>query len=158
VFVFGALVAPRGKWTVVGEGVMSIYYQRLPQWKYRLEARYQVSVGFYKRRAERGNDFVWLDHGLLTISKGYAWDGPSGPALDTRTWMRASLVHDALYQLLREDHLPPEMRKTVDGLMREHLLQDGMNRFRAWYSYHGVRLFGAPSAKPVQGARIFRAP
>jgi len=137
---------------------MSIYYQRLPQWKYRLEARYQVSVGFYERKAERGNDFVWLDHGLLTISEGYAWDGPSGPAIDTRTWMRASLVHDALYQLMREDHLPRELRKLVDDLMRAHLLEDGMSRFRAWYSYRAVRFFGAPAAERAPTAGTFTAP
>jgi len=137
---------------------MSIYYQRLPQWKYRLEARYQVSVGFYERKAERGNDFVWLDHGLLTISEGYAWDGPSGPAIDTRTWMRASLVHDALYQLMREDHLPRELRKLVDDLMRAHLLEDGMSRFRAWYSYRAVRFFGGPAAERAPTAGTFTAP
>ena len=137
---------------------MSIYYQRRPQWKYRLEARYQVSVGFYERKAERGNDFVWLDHGLLTISEGYAWDGPSGPAIDTRTWMRASLVHDALYQLMREDHLPRELRKLVDDLMRAHLLEDGMSRFRAWYSYRAVRFFGGPAAERAPTAGTFTAP
>jgi len=124
-----------------------IFYQRLPRWKYRLESKYQVSVGFYEQKAERGNAFVWLDHGLLTISEGYAWDGPSGPTFDTRKWMRASLVHDALYQLMREDHLPREMRKVVDQLMRAHLLEDGTSRFKAWYSYRGVRMFGAAAAQ-----------
>ena len=137
---------------------MPIYYQRLPRWKYRLESKYQVSVGFYEQKAERGNEFVWLDHGFLTISEGYAWDGPSGPVLHTRTWMRASLVHDALYQLIREDHLPREMRKVVDDLMYAHLLEDGMGRFRAWYSYRGVRLFGGRAAEPRPTLGTFTAP
>ena len=137
---------------------MSIYYQRLPKWKYRLETGYQVSAGFYERKAERGNDFVWLDHGVLTISEGYAWDGPSGPAFDSRVWMRASLVHDALYQLMREGPLPREMRKIVDDLMRAHLLEDGMSRFRAWYSYRGVRLLGGAAAETRPTSRTFKAP
>ena len=43
---------------------------------------------------------------LLTIRTGYAWDGPSGPTIDTKTFMRGSLEHDALYQLIRERLLP----------------------------------------------------
>ena len=44
-------------------------------------------------------EYITLDsQGNLTIKKGYAWDGPSGPTIDTLTFMRGSLVHDALYQ------------------------------------------------------------
>ena len=47
--------------------------------------------------------FVTLSkNGFLRIKTGYAWDGASGPAIDTRNFMRGSLVHDALYQLMRE--------------------------------------------------------
>jgi len=72
--------------------------------------------------------------------------------------MRASLVHDALYQLMREDHLPRELRKLVDDLMRAHLLEDGMSRFRAWYSYRAVRFFGGPAAERAPTAGTFTAP
>ena len=34
--------------------------------------------------------------GALTIEKGYAWDGPSGPTFDSLNFMRDSLVHDVL--------------------------------------------------------------
>jgi len=44
------------------------------------------------------------DGGLL-IKAGYSWDGPSGSAIDTKNFMQGSLVHDALYQLLRENIL-----------------------------------------------------
>lgn len=135
-----------------------IWYQDLKRWKYRLRRDYKVHIGFFETKAERGNDFVWLDHGLLTISKGYAWDGPSGPTFDTRNWMRASLVHDALYQLIREKHVPQDLRKKVDQLMRAQLLEDGMSRARAGWSYAGARLFGAPAAKPRDEDRILKAP
>jgi len=53
-----------------------------------------------------GNDFVYLGKsGMLVIRKGYAWDGPSGPTVDTRDSLRGSLVHDALYQLMREGYI-----------------------------------------------------
>lgn len=43
--------------------------------------------------------------GTLHIYADYEWDGPSGPAIDTNSFMRGSLVHDLLYQLIREGHL-----------------------------------------------------
>ena len=50
--------------------------------------------------------FVRLDvDGTLSIAVGYAYDGPSGPAIDTKNFMRGSLAHDALYQLMREGFL-----------------------------------------------------
>ena len=58
------------------------------------------------------SDFITLSQtGLLTIKKGYAWDGPSAIAIDTLNFMRASLLHDALYQLMRTELL----RKTCPG-------------------------------------------
>ena len=84
---------------------------------------------------------------MLTINKGYSWDGPSGPTFDSSNFMQGSLVHDALYQLIREGVLPTDERKRADEIMREICLQDGMSKFRAWYLYRGVRRFGASSAK-----------
>jgi len=55
----------------------------------------------------------------IKIKKGYAWDGPSGPTIDTLNFMRGSLVHDALYQLMREDHLDSKnYREPADKLLR----------------------------------------
>ena len=86
--------------------------------------------------------------GTLHINKGYSWDGPSGPSIDTKNFMQGSLIHDALYQLIREGVLPKTKRKRADEIMREICLKDGMSKFRAWYLYRGVRRFGASSAKP----------
>jgi hypothetical protein len=137
-----------------------IAYQKLGRWKYRLAEDYRVSIGFFETKAERGNEYVWLDHGWLTVSKGYAWDGPSGLTFDTKNWMRASLVHDALYQLIREGHLPrdPPIRKSVDQLMRAHLLEDGMWRIRAAWSYAAVRRFGHASTVLKPGRKVLKAP
>ena len=46
--------------------------------------------------------FVLMDTAGDTIIKtGYAWNGASGPTVDTRNTMAGSLVHDLLYQLIR---------------------------------------------------------
>lgn len=94
-------------------------------------------------------DFITLQtNGCLTIHKGYSYDGPSGPTIDTKNFMRGSLVHDVIYQLIREGELPMERRKWADEILRKICREDGMSSFRAWYVYHSVRLFGGSSAKP----------
>jgi hypothetical protein len=81
--------------------------------------------------------------GALLIRDEYSWDGPSGPAVDTKTFMRASLVHDALYQLVSEELLPRKCRKLADKTMRKLAKEDGMGLIRRTYTYWAVRIFGA---------------
>jgi hypothetical protein len=86
--------------------------------------------------------FILLMHsGILRIKKGYCWDGPSGPTIDTESFMRGSLVHDVLYQLMRDGHLIKEYREYADRFLRIICLEDGMARWRAWYVYYAVRWF-----------------
>lgn len=55
------------------------------------------------------------------------------------TLMRGSLVHDALYQLMRENHLDEDRwRPTADDILRRLCREDGMSAIRAWYVYQGV--------------------
>lgn len=104
----------------------------------------------------------WIDFdgdGTLTLRKGYAWDGPSGPTVDTPAFMRGSLVHDALYQLMREGHLDPAVcRAPADALLRALCLEDGMSAPRAWWVHLGVRWFADPAADPAQDRPPRRAP
>lgn len=90
-----------------------------------------------------GNSFVELSEaGVLTVRRGYAWDGASGPAIDTENWRTASLVHDALYQLIREGVLVMAHRKAADDLMRDILLGKGMWVVRVVLAHAAVRQFG----------------
>lgn len=91
--------------------------------------------------------YVTLDSGLLTIHAGYAWDGASGPVIDTANSIRATLVHDAVYQLMREMVLPYRYRSYCDDLFHSILLEDGMSWMRAWYWYRAVRIFGSMFVK-----------
>ncbi|MDF5607407.1 hypothetical protein P3745_24975, partial [Vibrio parahaemolyticus] len=70
----------------------------------------QVESGIYLGVPFESSYLSLSEQGLLTIKKGYSWDGVSGPATDTRNLILASLVHDELYQLMREE-LPPQSNR-----------------------------------------------
>src|SRR5260370_31122772 len=70
-------------------------------YKYQLKETYTIAIDI-KPRTSIDTEYIDLDtQGNITIREGYAWDGPSGPTIDTLTFMRGSLVHDALDQLMR---------------------------------------------------------
>ena len=126
-------------------------YRKLKHYKYQLVRDYSVQIPIKPRKPTNTRFIKLTKSGKLTVKNHYAWDGPSGPTVDTRTFMRGSLVHDALYQLMRERHLDHRKdRKAADELLRDMCIQDGMSRLRARYVYDGVRLGGRRSATPTR--------
>ena len=98
-----------------------------------------------------------LTTGTLIVKRGYAWDGPSGPTLDTLNSMQASLIHDALYGLLRDGFITGEYhRKMADRAFYEKLKEDGMLKFRAKVWWRMVRRWAKKSS--VKGRPILEAP
>ena len=85
----------------------------------------------------------------IKFAKEYAWDGPSGPTADTENSMRASLVHDGLYQAMRERKLRLTARGIADKEFRRILKDDGMSFLRRWIWWLGVRCFAKGAARPV---------
>lgn len=96
-------------------------------------------------------EYVKIDMtGNIILTKGYAWDCPSGPTVDTLNFMRGSLIHDALYQLMSEEFLEHKTyRKAADIILKKICREDGMWFLRAWWVYVGVRLFANPAADPA---------
>lgn len=84
---------------------------------------------------------------MLSVYPGYAWDGASGPTIDTPAAIRASLVHDVLYQLIEIHALPWELRTQADKEFRAILLADGMSPWRVRYWYWSVHLFGGQAIR-----------
>jgi len=125
-----------------------ILYKKRGKYKYNLHSDLQSETGISVQNPANLGLLEITSTGKLIIRKGYSWDGPSGPTIDTKNFMRGSLVHDALYQLIREHVLPKDTRKRADEILKEICLQDGMSKFRAWYVYKAVRIAGASSAKP----------
>ena len=127
-------------------------YRKLEGYKYDLVERVVTQTVFSGPAII--NPYICLfQDGELVIEEHYAWDGPSGPTIDTKNFMRGSLVHDALYQLMREGLLDRKYRKYADQLLRKICLEDGMSKFRAWYVYHAVRLFAKQSSMPRKNPR-----
>ncbi len=117
-------------------------YRKLKGWKYELLEEMECEVDI---PSVAENDYIHLNVGrrcsCLQVGARYAWDGPSGPTIDTKTFMRGSLFHDALCQLTGEGLLDKKYRKYADQLLRQHCLEDGMSKFRAWYVYMAVRAY-----------------
>ena len=136
---------------------MTIRYKE--GYKYQLVEDYQVPSDI-KPIAFIRTPYIRLDiDGMLTVCQGYAWDGPSGPTVDTKNFMRGSLVHDALYQLMRERHLDAQKhRDTADRILQRICIEDGMTTVRAWWVYQGVRFGGGPAANPINDNPIIEAP
>ena len=135
---------------------MEIRYHRRNsgRWKYELDHQVtHLTRGLPLRRKAchypADMEFLAIDeYGRMTIRAGYAWDGASGPAINTETFRCGSLIHDALYQLIREGALPQSFRKQADQILREICIEDGMWRVRAWWVYRAVRVFGGKAARP----------
>ena len=126
-------------------------------YKYQLVEGYDIATGI--TGADFNGDFLCITPtGALYILPGYAWDGMSGPVRDTDKNQKASLVHDALYQLMRMGVLPPSAKERADELMYEILLRDGYNRVRAWADYVGVDEFGEPYTDPANRKPVLVAP
>jgi hypothetical protein len=127
-------------------------------YKYQLADNYDLFVGIYPVKNIK-TDWVELSRkGILSIKKGYAWDGASGPTVDTADTMRGSLVHDALYQLLRLGLLPESCRIKADELLHDICCEDGMSEFRADLWKAMVNDFAGYAAKYGTEQSILIAP
>lgn len=115
--------------------------------------------------------------GILKIKGGYAWDGPSGPTKAIagilkatpliggwlygkflKAFLRGSLGHDALYQLMREGIIDQDYRINADKELHSICLEDGMSKARAWWVYRGVRVGAGFAASPKNIKKILTAP
>ncbi len=128
-------------------------------YKYQLASDYIININI-KPTKEVDGKYIKLDKtGHLVIVEGYAWDGPSGPVIDTKENMRASLVHDALYQLMRHRKLTAKQHKDkADKLFKKLCIEDGVPHATAHIYYLGLKLGGKPSTDPKNMKKVHRAP
>jgi hypothetical protein len=116
-------------------------------YKYQLHQDESVFTGITPEAQIDGAFYTLCTSGLLTVKAGYAWDGPSGPTFDTKSFMRGSLFHDALYQMMGEGKLSVEKwRKLADKVLVDVCKADGMTAIRRAWVYAGVRVGGGSIA------------
>ena len=127
-------------------------------YKYQLTSNYVCHVGIKPEKAIYSKYISLQPDGFLVISQGYCWDGPSGPTVDTPSFMRGSLIHDALYQLIREEKLSQDDRKQADIELKIACKEDGMGKIRIACTYFAVRKFAKFAADPKNKRKVITAP
>ena len=127
-------------------------------YKYQLHETYTISLPWLAGYPDYAVDFLKVSGARLTIEAGYAWDGASGPTWDSKDSMRASLVHDALYQLMRVGLLPEIVRSFADDELYNIGIEDGMFRYRIWAWWRGVRFLASGAARKGTERKVQEAP
>ena len=134
---------------------MSIRYTK--GYRYQLAQDYKVPVPLRHLHNIQTKWFMLTTNGMLHINEGYAWDGPTG-GIDTKDFMRGSLVHDVLYQMMGKKLLPLHWRKVCDQILQNICREDGMSWIRAQWVYRAVRLNGKVHPNPEGTREVRTAP
>ena len=130
-------------------------------YKYQLAERYVHQLAFkplFVGVVAAGPYLELVADGELTIAAGYAWDGPSGPTFDSKSTLRGSLVHDALFQLIRLGRLSRDFIDEANREYRRICREDGMGRIRAWGHFVVLEQFGDFATRPSAERVILSAP
>jgi hypothetical protein len=121
-------------------------------YKYQLAEDYFIETRLLGIQETYATPFAKLEpKGKLTLKQGYAWDGPSGPTIDTDNTLEASLVHDALYQFMAEGFLDEDYyRLPADKLLEDLLKEKGMRWWRRMLWFRAVRIAGHSEKKEIR--------
>ena len=134
----------------------SIFYK--DGYKYQIVEPHSCAIPIFPPRYISTPYITLSVSGDLTIKEGYAFDGPSGPTIDTKSAMRGSLIHDSLFQLFRLGLLDHSHLTTANQIYRSACIEDGMSRFRAWAHFEALQMFGAKAADPSSERKLLVAP
>jgi hypothetical protein len=127
-------------------------------YKYQLAADYVTLVNIHPDSIVGVENFIDLyPDGLLAIRRGYAWDGATC-CPDLSSIMRFSLIHDALYQLMRARVLDQKHRIDADKLALTIPREDGLVYPACLIIYKALRIGAGPSADPSNAKKIITAP
>lgn len=86
--------------------------------------------------------FTISESGLITVKRGYAWDGASSVAIDDPGTIYASLFHDAGYQAIRCGLIDGKWRKEFDQMYERLCIEGGVKPVRAKAHYVALRIGG----------------
>ena len=126
--------------------------------------KYQVTRPFYHKLSINpfveylGRYYSLSMEGVLTVHIGYAWDGSSGPTLDTKNQFRASAVHDALCQLIEEGIIKESFRDSAHKIFYDILIEDKMNKIRAKLWLYCLKKFNKTYSQTRKNQKEICAP
>jgi len=89
--------------------------------------------------------------GLITAHQGYAWNLANKPAINTKSFIRASLFHDIICQAIAAGVLDPKWREEADRLMLRITTRDKMCKLRRWWTFKAVKYYGRLTTKHTAG-------
>lgn len=103
-------------------------------------------------------DYIAVTDNKMIVSRGYAWDGASGPAIDGKTNVTPSLFHDAGYQLIRMGLLSVNSKNQLDWIFIDLCQERGMGKIRSWLYRKALKKFGGSSCEPGNTKDILEYP
>ena len=120
------------------------------KYKFKVEENFSIELPF--KIPDFEHPYASSKDSILSIKRGYAWNGASGPVINTRDTLVASLVHNVLYQAMRLNLIKSskENRMIADKNFFEILKMNGVNSIRRKVWYFAVRLFGKKSTIKIQ--------
>lgn len=142
---------------------MSVIAKRLTTVPYKRGYKYQLveDVEFFVEALigyEFTLPFITVKDGYVTAHAGYAWDGASGPTIDTNSSMAASLIHDILYQAMRNGKIDSTFQEVADHVLEVIAIGDNMFSWRAKAWRKVLGWFGKKNTLPSAKRKIYYAP
>jgi len=138
-------------------------YSKVKAYKYKLESKEEFKIVLPDCGVIDG--YLNLQDNTISIAKGYAWDGSSVPFKKTlqvlslgfydpdKYCKQASLVHDALCQLMREGQLHRKYKQYIDEVYRGMCKAYGMPKGQANNRCKALRKHGDPYILPEKNPR-----
>lgn len=127
-------------------------------YKHRLHGDVTFHVSIFPAK-DIVTEFIDLTHlGELTVKDNWMWDGISGPTFQTKRTKSPSCMHDAIYWLIRNGHLPFSTWQVADHEFKRICLEKGIFKVRAWWLYRGLSLAHGIAALPSHKKKVLTAP
>ena len=116
------------------------------KYKYKFKVEENFSIELPYKIPDFEHPYASSKDSILEIKKGYAWDGASGPIINTQDTLVASLVHDVLYQAMRLNLIKSnsENKKIADKIFFQIL----------YFSIKSMLLFMLTVQYPSRGVHL----
>jgi hypothetical protein len=120
--------------------------------KYRLDEPYRLKVQLDSPNMVCRH--VSYTDGELLIDREFVWDGMTGMVYNEDAVIRGSLVHDAIYHLMRECNMKASNEKIADELLYKIVVEDGVSWLYAQFIWYYVKYLGKYGRDPRMNTKF----